>query len=153
MTTLEWLLVTAAVAALVAVAVVAVQTAVRDIGIEANRHRARFRTAEIAADALTREWRARAPEDQFEADQINRLYEQRCARLAITYADSEARSYWLPGLFAPDGGWSERQRVPICFLRDVRGERERFGTYEPGANSIGGCSYVCQLPVCARCRW
>ena len=21
------------------------------------------------------------------------------------------------------------------------------------ANSIGGCSYVCQLPVCARCRW
>lgn len=132
LTTLEWLLLTAAVAAVVALAVVAVQAAVRDIGIETNRHRARFRTAEIAADALTREWRARSPDSQFEADQINRQYEQRCARLAITYADSEARSYWLPGLFAPGGGWRERQRVPVCYLRDVRGERERFGTFEPG---------------------
>lgn len=132
MTTLEWLLVTAAVAALVAVAVVAVQAAVRDVGIETNRHRARFRTAELAAGTLTREWRARSPVSQFEADQINRQYEQRCARLAITYANSEARSYWFPGLFDPGGGWSDEKAVPICYLRDVRGERERFGTYEPG---------------------
>ena len=132
MTTLEWLLLTAAVAALVAIAVVVVQATIRDIGIETNRHRAQFRTAEIAADALTREWRARSPASQFEADQVNRQYEQRCARLAITYADSEARSYWLPGLFDAGGGWNELKNVPICWLRDVRGERERFGTYEPG---------------------
>jgi exopolyphosphatase/pppGpp-phosphohydrolase len=132
MTTLEWLLVTAAVALLVGTAVVVVQATVRDIGIDANRHRARFRTAEVAADTLTREWRAQAPDDQFEAEQINRRYSERCARLGITYADSEARPYWKAGLLATGGGWREAHKIPICYLRDVRGERERFGTYEPG---------------------
>lgn len=132
MTTLEWLLVTAAVAAFVAVAVVAVQSVVRDVGIEANRHRARFRTAEVAADALTREWRAQAPVSAFQAEQVNRRYGERCARLGITYADSEARPYWKPGLLAEGGGWRDRHKFPVCYLRDVRGERERFGTFEPG---------------------
>lgn len=132
MTTLEWLLVTAAVALLVGTAVVVVQATVRDIGIDAKRHRARFRTAEIAADTLTREWRAQAPNDEFEAEQINRRYGERCARLGITYADSEARPYWKPGVLAPSGGWREVHKIPICYLRDVRGERERFGTFEPG---------------------
>ncbi|WP_420626957.1 hypothetical protein [Candidatus Poriferisodalis sp.] len=131
MTTLEWLLVTAAVAALVAVAVVVVQSVVRDVGIEAGRHRAWFRTAEVAADALTREWRAQSPDDEFEAAQINRRYGERCARLGITYADSEARPYWKPGVLGPDGGWRERHKIPICYLRDVRGERERFGSFTP----------------------
>ena len=131
MTTLEWLLVTAAVAVLVGAAVVVVQATVRDIGIDAGRHEARFRTAEIAADALTREWRADTPQNEFEAEQINRRYGERCARLGITYADSEARPFWTPGVLADGGGWREVQKIPICFVRDVRGERERFGTFEP----------------------
>ena len=131
MTTLEWLLVTAAVAVIAATAVVVVQATVRDLGIDASRHRGRFRTAEIAADALTREWQAQVPDDQFEADQINRRYGERCARLGITYADSEARPYWKDGLLAPSGGWSDVHKFPVCYLRDVRGERERFGSYTP----------------------
>ena len=103
----------------------------RDIGIDAGRHDARFRAAEIAADALTRKWRAQSPETEFEAEQINRRYGERCARLGITYADSEARPYWKDGLLASGGGWRERHKIPICYLRDVRGERERFGTFEP----------------------
>ncbi|WP_419840938.1 hypothetical protein [Candidatus Poriferisodalis sp.] len=133
MTTLEWLLLTSAVAGLVAIAVVVVQGSIRDIGIEVNRHRALFRTAEIAADELSREWQARSPRNQFEVDQVNRQYVQRCSRLSITHADSQARSYWLTGVLAPEGGW--KNPPPACYLRDVRGERERFGTYEPGGFS------------------
>lgn len=130
--TLEWLLVAAAVAAFVGSAVVVVRAAVRDVGIDVGRHEARFRSAEIAADALTREWRAQAPDDAFEAGQANRRYGERCARLGITYADSEARPYWKPGLLAAEGGWRDSHKIPVCYVRDVRGERERFGTFEPG---------------------
>ena len=128
---LEWLLVTAGVAAIVATAVVVVQVTVRDVGIEASQHRARFRTAEIAADALTREWRAHTPSDQFEAAQINRRYGERCARLGVTHAASEARPSWTPGVLDAGGGWRERHKIPICHVRDVRGERERFGEFVP----------------------
>lgn len=50
MTTLEWLLVTAPMAVMVGAAVV-VQAIVRDIGIDAGRHQARFRTAATRAGA------------------------------------------------------------------------------------------------------
>ena len=131
LTTQEWLLVTAAVAAFVALAVVVVQTVVRDVGIEANQYRARFRAAEIAADTLTREWRSHHPADQFAADQLNRRYGARCDRIGITYADSEALPRWTPGILESDGGWHAVHKFPVCYVRDVRGERERFGEFTP----------------------
>lgn len=133
MASLEWLLVTAGIAVLVASAVVVVQATVRDIGIDANTHRAQFRTAEVAADVLTREWRAHTPRNQFEADQLNRRYGERCARLGVTYAASEAHPQWTPGVLEADGGWRESHKIPICFVRDARGERERFGRFDPNS--------------------
>lgn len=133
MTTLEWLLLTAAMAALVAAAVVVVQSVVRDVGVDAGSFSARFRAARIAADSVTREWRAHHPTSQYEADVLNRRYGERCGRLGITFADTEARPFWKPGVLAAGGGWFEVHKLPVCSLQNIRGERERFGRYETGA--------------------
>ena len=127
---LGWLLVAAAVAAICATAVVVVQTAVRDVAIDAGSYSARFRAAVIAADTVTREWRAQAPADRFEADQANRRYGERCARIGITFADTEARPHWKPGVLAEGGGWFEVHKLPVCSLQDIRGERERFRPFQ-----------------------
>lgn len=66
LSTLGWLLLTAAVAAFVGTAVVVVQSVVRDVGIDAGSFSARFRAARIAADGVTREWRSHHPMDQVE---------------------------------------------------------------------------------------
>lgn len=123
---LSWLLVTAAVGAVCATAVVVVQTQVRDVAVDAGSYSARFRAAVIGADTVTREWRALAPADRFEADLANRRYAERCARIGITFADTEARPQWKHGVLAAGGGWFEAHKLPVCSLQDVRGERERF---------------------------
>lgn len=74
LSTLGWLLLTAAVAAFTGSAVVAVGSVVRDVGVDAGSFSARFRAARIHADSLTREWRAHHPANQFEADSLNRRY-------------------------------------------------------------------------------
>ena len=127
LSTLGWLLLTAAVAAFTGSAVVAVGSVVRDVGVDAGGFSARFRAARIHADSLTREWRAHHPVSQFEADSLNRRYGERCARLGITYADTEALPFWKPGVLDSGGGWYEVHKLPVCSLRNVRGERERFG--------------------------
>ncbi|WP_419855374.1 hypothetical protein [Candidatus Poriferisodalis sp.] len=119
---------TAAVAAFTASAVVAVGSVVRDVGVDAGGFSARFRAARIHADSLTREWRAHHPTSQFEADLLNRRYGERCARLGITYADTEVLPFWKPGVLDSGGGWYEVHKLPVCSLRNVRGERERFGS-------------------------
>ena len=107
-----------------------VQTAVRDVAVDAGSYSARFRAAVIAADTVTRHWRAQAPADRFEADQANRRYAERCARIGITFADTEARPRWKPGVLAADGGWFEVHKLPVCSLQDIRGERERFRPFQ-----------------------
>ncbi|WP_419839559.1 hypothetical protein [Candidatus Poriferisodalis sp.] len=126
LSSLEWLLLAAASAAFVATAVVVVQSVVRDVGIDAGGFSARFRAARIASDTVTREWRAHRPAGQFEADVLNRRYGERCARLGITFADTEALPVWKPGVVAAGGGWLEVHKLPVCSVRNVRGERERF---------------------------
>ncbi|WP_420624159.1 hypothetical protein [Candidatus Poriferisodalis sp.] len=130
LSSLEWLLVAAASAALAAMAVVAVQSVVRDVGLDAGSFSARFRAARVAADSVTREWRAHHPADQFEADVLNRRYGERCARLGITFADTEALPFWKPGVLDAGGGWFEVHKLPVCSLQNVRGERERFRPFE-----------------------
>lgn len=130
MSSLEWLLLAAASAAFVATAVVVVQSVVRDVGVDAGGFSARFRAARIAADSVTREWRAHRPADQHEADVLNRRYGERCGRLGITFADTEALPVWKPGVLAAGGGWHEVHKLPVCSLRNVRGERERFGSLQ-----------------------
>lgn len=102
------------------------QTAVRDAAVDAGSYSARFRAAVIAADTITRDWRAHAPADRFEADLLNRRYGERCARIGVTYADTEARPHSKPGVLAAEGGWFEVHKLPVCSLQDIRGERERF---------------------------
>ena len=139
MTSLEWLLLVAASAAFVATAVVVVQSVVRDVGVDAGSFSARFRAARIASDTVTREWRAQHPEDRFEADVLNRRYGERCARLGITFADTEALPFWKPGVLAAGGGWFEVHKLPVCSLRNIRGERERFRPLQtvPDQSSLG----------------
>ncbi|MYA82328.1 MAG: hypothetical protein F4155_14125 [Acidimicrobiales bacterium] len=139
MTTLEWLLLTAAMAALVATAVVVVQSVVRDVGVDAGSFSARFRAARVAADSLTREWRGHHPASQYEADALNRRYGERCARLGITFADTEALPRWKPGVLAGGGGWFEVHKLPVCSLQNIRGERERFRPFQtvPDESSSG----------------
>ncbi len=132
LTTLGWLLLTAAVAGFAGSAVVVVQSVVRDVGVDAASFSARFRAARIAADGVTREWRSHHPVDRFEADSLNRRYGERCARLGITYADTEALPFWKPGVLDSGGGWFEVHKLPVCSLRNVRGERERFGSSQRG---------------------
>ena len=147
LSTLGWLLVTAAVAALVGTATVTVTSIVRDVGIDAGSFSARFRAARIAADSLTREWRAHHPADQFEADALNRRYSQRCARLGITYADTEAMPEWKPGVLAAGGGWFEVHKLPVCSVRNVRGERERFRTSQIFSGQFWRRQIAWGLPV------
>ena len=130
LSSLEWLLLAAASAAFVATAVVVVQSVVRDVGIDAGGFSARFRAARVAADAVTREWRAHHPASQHEADMLNRRYGERCARLGITFADTEALPQWKPGVLGAGGGWFEVHKLPVCSVRNVRGERERFRPFE-----------------------
>ena len=128
LSSLEWLLLTAAGAVLMALAVVVVQSVVRDVAVDTGTHSARLRAAVIAADRLTREWRSFRPVDESEVRQLNQRFIERCARLGITYADTEAAPRWKPGVLADGGGWHHSHNIPICHLRDVRGERERFDT-------------------------
>ena len=130
LSSLEWLLLAAASAAFVATAVVVVQSVVRDVGIDAGGFSARFRAARVAADSVTREWRAHHPVSQHEADLLNRRYGERCARLGITFADTEALPLWKPGVVGAGGGWFEVHKLPVCSVRNVRGERERFRPFE-----------------------
>ena len=139
LSSLEWLLLAAASAALVATAVVVVQSVVRDVGIDAGSFSARFRAARVAADSVTREWRAHHPVSQHEADVVNRRYGERCGRLGITFADTEALPFWKPGVLASGGGWFEVHKLPVCSVRNVRGERERFRPFQtvPAESSSG----------------
>lgn len=139
MSSLEWLLLAAASAAFVATAVVVVQSVVRDVGVDAGSFSARFRAARIAADSVTREWRAHHPANQYEADVLNRRYGERCGRLGITFADTEALPFWKPGVLDSGGGWYEVHKLPVCSLRNVRGERERFRPFRqvPDESSSG----------------
>ena len=102
LTTLEWLLIVAAVAGLAAVAVVVVQGVVSDTSDQIAGSGARITTAEFEADDITDEAMEDLPaegpfsgsatektqqEEAFTAglEDINERYEDRCNRLNIAY--------------------------------------------------------------------
>ena len=87
LTTLEWLLVVAAVAGLAAVAVVAMRATVGGIAQQVESHSARLQAADLAANQLEDRWRAQKPEDEAHAKRINDRYRPRCQQLAVIYAD------------------------------------------------------------------
>ncbi|WP_420608979.1 hypothetical protein [Candidatus Poriferisodalis sp.] len=90
LTTLEWLLIVAAVAGLAALAVVLVQNVVDDTAEQLGGASARATAANVAADTVIREARTANPDDaRYNTWQRWELYfTARCERLEILYSDT-----------------------------------------------------------------
>ena len=87
LTTLEWLLIVAAIAGLAALAVVLVQTVVNETAENVQSREARLTAADIATTEIHQDWRNENPTSPDEADEINRKYRTKCQRFGIIYAD------------------------------------------------------------------
>ena len=91
LTTLEWLLIVAAVAGLAALAVVLVQNVVGETSEQIAGSSARKTAATIAADEIMRDADRDAADQPVSArkyDDWEGYYESRCDRLEITYGDA-----------------------------------------------------------------
>ena len=125
LTTVEWLLVVAAVAGLAAVGVVVVQTVVRGTAESVASHSARQEAADLAATQLEDEWEAQVPIDEADEKRINSRYAARCRRLPIIYSDVLVKVEVIPGGIDPNNPvvqngrrlWDKR---PACVIFPVR---------------------------------
>ena len=91
LTTLEWLLIVAAVAGLAALAVVLVQNVVGETSEQIAGSSARQTAATIAADQIIRDSNRSGDDQPASADKWDeweKHYSSRCERLAITYGDA-----------------------------------------------------------------
>ena len=105
LTTLEWLLVVAAVAGLAAFGVVVVQNVVGGTAESVASHSARQEAAELATTVLSERWQAASPTSQPSADRINRIYSDKCRRLGIIYGDVDLIPEPAPGIYRSGTGW------------------------------------------------
>ena len=99
LTTLEWLLITAAVAGIAALAVVLVQNQVEDTSADVAAEHPRRKAAEIAGEGITRDARSELSETAADntADSVaavNGGYGAKCGRLAITYRGLDLAFTW-----------------------------------------------------------
>ena len=99
LTTLEWLLIVAAVAGLAALAVVLVTNVVGDTSEQISGNNARKTSAQLAADDITTKARsenaiadATPSVSRLEISRLNAEYTRDCHRLRITYGDIEGLS-------------------------------------------------------------
>ena len=120
LTTLEWLLIVAAVAGLAALAVVLVQNVVDETAEEISGSNARITAAEVAAARITSDARSELPSNPAKNDDgvddwekhkatqesVNNEFRSKCNRLEITYSDAEISSEWKDAKPAssPGGG-------------------------------------------------
>ena len=113
LTTLEWLLIVAAIAGLAALAVVLVQTVVNETAENVQSREARLTAADIATTEIHQDWRNENPTSQDEADEINRKYRTKCQRFGIIYADISLDIESKNGDYdtTNQGGWLNR---PQC---------------------------------------
>lgn len=116
LTTLEWLLVVAAVAGVAALAVVLVQQVVGDTAEDVASHSARQQAAVLATLELTERWQAEIPESPTEAAQINSDYSQKCRTFGIIYGDIDLAPESAPGVYQPPKGWAPPGDRPSCNL-------------------------------------
>ena len=116
LTTLEWLLVVAAVAGLAAVAVVGVQNVVGDTVEDVASHSARQQAAELMVSELTQRWRAAVPTSQ-SVERINDVFVSRCRQTGVIYADISLRTESSRGGLDSGGtGW-DPALLPGCVIR------------------------------------
>ena len=91
LTTLEWLLIVAAVAGLAALAVVLVTNVVDDTSEQISGSSARVTAARIAADSIANDAKADGDDQPADAKTYSEwasYYTQKCNRLSITYGDA-----------------------------------------------------------------
>ena len=91
LTTLEWLLIVAAVAGLAALAVVLVQNVVGDTAEQIAGSSARRTAASLAADSIVRDAGddlSDQPNDAKTWDDWSDFYTSKCERLSLTYGDA-----------------------------------------------------------------
>jgi len=118
LTTLEWLLVVAAVAGLAALAVVLVQNVVGGTAEQIESSDARHTAADLAVTTLAERWVAEVPTNPREAGEINRRYKRRCLQLGIIYSDISLTAEALEGTYTGGTGWGPRDRdKPSCHIR------------------------------------
>ena len=92
LTTLEWLLIVAAVAGLAALAVVLVQNVVDDTAREISGSSARETAAKVAASAVVEESKAAKTFDDTEINSWSDwdlYFTAKCERIGITYSDAD----------------------------------------------------------------
>jgi len=117
LTTLEWLLVVAAVAGLAALAVVLVQNVVGGTAEEVESSDARQTAADLAVTSLAERWQAEAPTSRSEADEVNRRYRHRCLQIGIVYSDISLTAEAIEGTYTGGTGWGPRDRdKPSCHI-------------------------------------
>ena len=115
LTTLEWLLVVAAVAGVAALGVVLVQDVVGGTAEQVESHSARQHAADLAATLLEDAWGAHRPSSADEAARLNMRYARRCRQLAIIYTDVLKGTDIVEGVYDlnPPPGWAN---TPICSI-------------------------------------
>jgi hypothetical protein len=104
--TLEWLLIVAAVASVVALAAVLVQGVVGGTAEDVASHSARQQSAVLATLELTVRWQAEIPKSPEHAAQINADYGQKCRTLGIIFGDIDLATEPAPGVYQPSNEWA-----------------------------------------------
>ena len=103
LTTLEWLLITAAVAGLAALAVVLVQAYVEDTGDRISSPDPRVTSAIYSASEVESDGKAASAPDFGSWDDWERHFTQRCSLIAVLYADAEVEVI-ENDFYGPHGG-------------------------------------------------
>ncbi|WP_419944388.1 hypothetical protein [Candidatus Poriferisodalis sp.] len=137
LTTLEWLLIVAAVAGLAALAVVLVQNVVGDTSEQIAGSSARKTAAIIAADQIMRDADQNASEQPLGAkkyDEWEQHYKSRCDRLEITYGDAGIASYAKFEYTVKDATESEKKAQ-----QDV--EETEITTFDPNGDNNTGTNF------------
>ena len=117
LTTLEWLLIVAAVAGLGALGVVLVQNVVSGTAERVDSSDARQTAADLAVTELAERWEAAIPTSPSEAAEINRRFTRRCRQLGIIYSDISLPVEPYPGTYITGNGWGPLDKhKPSCHL-------------------------------------
>ena len=119
LTTLEWLLIVAAVAGLAALAVVLVRNVVTETADELEGSTARLATAEFEADTITEDALDYPISASTDVVDMNTRYERRCDRLGVAFratlenANPPKMARWTTGVETTfDGDYTDTGETP-----------------------------------------
>ena len=141
LTTLEWLLIVAAVAGLAALAVVLVQNVVGDTAEQIAGSSARRTAASLAADSIVRDAGDDVDDQPTDAktwDDWADFYESKCERLSLTYGDAGITVH--PNFTYLAALSSDSAVVPGSILSVAQSETSDIGaTRAAGRDAVAQC--------------